>query len=78
MATARGTEMNEMARSQGFFVLYPEQSHKLNPQRCWNWFKHNHQQREQGEPALLADMAREVMSRYSIDHSRVYVAGLSA
>ena len=75
---AAGTAMNDAAREQGFFVLYPAQSQKANPQRCWNWFKHSHQQRGRGEPALIADMTRDVMSRYPIDPSRVYVAGLSA
>ncbi|MDB5872073.1 MAG: Esterase, depolymerase [Ramlibacter sp.] len=75
---AAGTAMNELARAQGFFVLYPEQSQQANPQRCWNWFKHSHQQRGRGEPALLAGMTREVMQGQSIDAARVYVAGLSA
>lgn len=75
---ARGTGMNEAARTQGCFVLYPAQSQQANPQRCWNWFKHNHQQRGRGEPALLAAMTRDVMARHDIDPSRVYVAGLSA
>ena len=75
---ARGTAMNQAAEQQGFFVLYPQQSRKMNAQGCWNWFKHSHQQRGRGEPALLADMARQVMSRHSVDRSRVYVAGLSA
>ena len=38
----------------GLFVLYPAQSEDANPPRCWNWFKHNHQQRDSGEPALIA------------------------
>ena len=75
---ALGTGMNEAACTQGFFVLYPAQSQQANPQRCWNWFKHNHQQRGRGEPALLAAMTRDVMARHGIDPSRVYVAGLSA
>ncbi|RZI84108.1 MAG: PHB depolymerase family esterase [Rubrivivax sp.] len=75
---ALGTGMNEAARAQGFFVLYPEQDQHANAQRCWNWFKHNHQQRGKGEPALLAGMTREVMAQYGIDPKRVYVAGLSA
>src|SRR5207253_4586768 len=49
-----------------------------NPQRCWSWFKHNHQRRGRGEPALLAGMTRAVMAQYRIDPQRVYVAGLSA
>jgi poly(hydroxyalkanoate) depolymerase family esterase len=75
---AAGTRMNELARAQGCFVLYPAQSQKANPQRCWNWFKHTHQARGRGEPALLAGMTRDVMARYPVDPARVYVAGLSA
>ena len=75
---AAGTRMNDAARAQGCFVLYPAQSQKANPQRCWNWFKHSHQQRGRGEPALLAAMTRHVMAHHAIDPARVYVAGLSA
>jgi poly(hydroxyalkanoate) depolymerase family esterase len=75
---AAGTRMNDFARAQGFFVLYPAQSSRANPQRCWNWFKHSHQQRGRGEPALLAAMTRHLMARHEIDACRVYVAGLSA
>jgi len=75
---AAGTAMNELAQAQGFYVLYPAQSKQANPQACWNWFKHTHQQRGLGEPALLAGMTREVMTQHSIDPRRVYVAGLSA
>ncbi|GAB3480563.1 extracellular catalytic domain type 1 short-chain-length polyhydroxyalkanoate depolymerase [Polaromonas eurypsychrophila] len=75
---AAGTGMNAPASTQGFFVLYPEQSQDANPQRCWNWFKHNHQQRGSGEPALIAGMTQAVMKDYGIDPRRVYIAGLSA
>ncbi len=75
---AAGTAMNEAARAQGCYVLYPVQSDKANPQRCWNWFKHSHQVRGKGEPALLAGMTRQVMAQHPIDPARVYVAGLSA
>jgi poly(hydroxyalkanoate) depolymerase family esterase len=75
---AAGTAMNEAAREYGFHVLYPAQSEQANPQRCWNWFKHTHQQRGRGEPALLAGMVRELMTQRRVDKARVYVAGLSA
>ena len=75
---AAGTRMNRFAREQGFFVLYPAQAQDANPSRCWNWFKHTHQRRGSGEPALLADMSRSVIRQYGIDSQRVYVAGLSA
>ena len=75
---AAGTGMNEAALKRGFYVLYPAQTQHANSSRCWNWFKHNHQKRGRGEPALLAGMTRDVMKRYNIDPQRVYVAGLSA
>jgi poly(hydroxyalkanoate) depolymerase family esterase len=75
---AAGTRMNEVARTQGFYVLYPVQSQQANPQKCWNWFKHTHQQRDRGEPALVAGMVRAVMAQHAIDPKRVYAAGLSA
>ena len=75
---AAGTRMNQLAEAQGFAVLYPAQSAKANPQGCWNWFKHSHQTRERGEPALIAGMVAEVMAGHAIDPKRIYVAGLSA
>lgn len=75
---AAGTRMNDAAREQGMFVLYPAQSRRANPQRCWNWFKHNHQERGRGEPAVIAAMVREIIARYPVDADCVYVAGLSA
>jgi poly(hydroxyalkanoate) depolymerase family esterase len=75
---ARGTDMNALARSQGALVLYPAQSGQANPQRCWNWFKHTHQGRERGEPALVAALVREIIATHDVDPHRVYVAGLSA
>ncbi len=75
---ARGTRMNALARAQGFLVLYPAQSQRANAQGCWNWFKHNHQARGKGEPAILAGMVREAIATHGVDPARVYVAGLSA
>ena len=75
---ARGTAMNELAAKTPCMVLYPEQRPKANQMRCWNWFDSAHQGRHAGEPALLAALTRQVMARYPVDPTRVYIAGLSA
>src|ERR1700730_5984429 len=77
-AFATGTRMNALAEGRQRFVLYPEQTPAASRSRCWNWFKRGDQHRDQGEPAILAGMTREVMHRYRIDQDKVYVAGLSA
>jgi poly(hydroxyalkanoate) depolymerase family esterase len=75
---AAGTQMNRLAREHGFLVLYPAQTQHANSSKCWNWFKSQHQQRDRGEPALLAALTQSVIAAQSVDPSRVYVAGLSA
>ncbi len=75
---ARGTTMNELAAKTPCMVLYPEQLPKANQMRCWNWFDSAHQGRHAGEPAMLAALTRQVIARYPVDPTRVYIAGLSA
>ncbi|WP_216828375.1 extracellular catalytic domain type 1 short-chain-length polyhydroxyalkanoate depolymerase [Alkalihalobacterium elongatum] len=75
---AAGTEMNVLAEEQGFIVLYPEQTSSANSSKCWNWFETAHQSRGSGEPAVIAGMVEQIINSYSIDLSKVYVAGLSA
>jgi len=75
---AAGTGMNELALEQRFFVLYPAQSRSANSSRCWNWFKPADQQRDSGEPALIAAMVRSVLEQFGADDARTYIAGLSA
>ncbi|MEK4751334.1 PHB depolymerase family esterase [Priestia sp. FSL R5-0597] len=75
---AAGTQMNALAETEKFFVLYPEQPSSANSNKCWNWFDTAHQSRGSGEPALIAGMVNQIKSSYSIDADQVFVGGLSA
>jgi poly(hydroxyalkanoate) depolymerase family esterase len=75
---ARGTQMNSLADEHGFLVLYPEQAASVNVSRCWNWFQPQDQERDKGEPSLIAGMTTKVARAYGVDERGIFVAGLSA
>lgn len=74
---AEGTRMNSLADRHRFIVLYPHQSARANPLRCWNWFDRD-TLRGAGEAALLVALVRRTINRYPVDPARVYLAGISA
>ncbi|GGC68828.1 extracellular catalytic domain type 1 short-chain-length polyhydroxyalkanoate depolymerase [Undibacterium terreum] len=75
---AAGTRMNGIAGEQPCFVAYPAQSQAANGSKCWNWFHAMDQQRDQGEPSIIAGITREIIDQYAIDPRQVFIAGMSA
>lgn len=70
--------MNEVADTNRFLVVYPEQLRCANLLKCWNWFHPKHQMRDAGEPSILAAVVEQVCSIQNVDRDRVYIAGVSA
>jgi poly(hydroxyalkanoate) depolymerase family esterase len=77
LSFAEGTRMNTLAEVGRFAVLYPAQSKRSNPMRCWNWFEAASLEGD-GEAALIARLVDQITERRPIDPRRVYVAGMSA
>ena len=66
-----GTCMNRLAHEFRLLVAYPEQASAANHLRCWNWFNPRDQQRDQGEPAIIARITKQIILRYEINPQHV-------
>jgi poly(hydroxyalkanoate) depolymerase family esterase len=75
---AIGTGMNALAEEFGCLIAWPAQPQGANAQKCWNWFRPGDQDRDRGEPAVIAGIVRDIMRDHGADPARVYAAGLSA
>ena len=75
------TRFTALADRHGFVIVAPRQTRGYQPGGCWRWYESAHQARGTGEPAILAGIVAKVLaepSRWRIDRSRVYAAGISA
>jgi poly(hydroxyalkanoate) depolymerase family esterase len=78
---AAATRFTTLADRHGFVLVAPKQGRTYHPGGCWRWYAAAHQSRRAGEPAILAGIVETMLaepSRWRIDRSRVYVAGISA
>jgi polyhydroxybutyrate depolymerase len=69
---------SKLAKDRGFVLLYPEQTHLNNPQKCFNWFRPSEVARDRGELLSIKQMVDHALKRHRGDRARVYIVGLSA
>ncbi|MCE9668471.1 PHB depolymerase family esterase [Myxococcus stipitatus] len=79
--TATGMELSgwtAAANVYKFYAVYPQQQGGNNGASCFNWFEPGDITRGSGEVLSVKQMVDAMKAAYSIDGSRVYVAGFSA
>ena len=74
---AEGTRMNQLAKTAGCAVVYPEQTLASHPHRCWKWYDRDTQQGG-GDVPLIVGIIEQVSAAYPIDRARIYICGISA
>jgi poly(hydroxyalkanoate) depolymerase family esterase len=75
---ALGTRLNEAAEARGLVVVYPAQSHRENPYRCWNWFEPAQQKATGSETGQILAIARRVQTEQNVREPKILVLGFSA
>jgi poly(hydroxyalkanoate) depolymerase family esterase len=75
---AVGTRLNDAAERRGLVVVYPAQTRRANPYRCWNWYEPTEQTATGFETAQILAIARHVQAERGMREGRVLVLGFSA
>lgn len=75
--------IDEVADREGFIVLYPDvnpiEANQPGPLRnCWQFPLPTTWNRGLSDPYAIATMTQRVMTEWSVDPERVYIAGMSA
>ncbi|UZK64697.1 extracellular catalytic domain type 1 short-chain-length polyhydroxyalkanoate depolymerase [Sphingomonas sp. M1-B02] len=73
-----GSGWSTLAARHGFALLFPEQQRTNNSNLCFNWFAPEDARRDRGEAESIRQMIEAMIAELSIDHSRIFVTGLSA
>ena len=75
---ALGTRLNAAAEARGLVVVYPAQSQRANPYRCWNWFEPEEQTAKGAEASQILAIARHVQAERGVREPKLLVLGFSA
>jgi poly(hydroxyalkanoate) depolymerase family esterase len=75
---AAATRLNAAAGARRLVVVYPAQTRRANPYRCWNWFEPAQQTAAGSETRQLLALAHRVQTERGLRESRVVALGFSA
>lgn len=73
-----GLSLTRVADEMGFVLVYPLQDRAANSNVCWPWESAQTQQRDLGEPAIIAGITQSLVDELRLDRTRVYLGGYSA
>ncbi|HEY9170036.1 MAG TPA: PHB depolymerase family esterase [Lutibacter sp.] len=69
---------NNIADSNNFMVLYPQQKAENNLNRCFNWYENADISKNDGESDTIKEMIQYAIENFNIDPSKIFVSGMSA
>ncbi len=74
------SEFDQLAARNKFIVVYPfvTRYSDLRTRNCWGWWRPEHIKSGAGEVQDLWHVVEEVADEFSVDRSRVHIAGLSS